>query len=234
MAAGSFTVTLTVAGPGGSDAETKVDYVTAYEPVNAAFSATPTSGVRPLEVTFSNGSIGDYTLSLWEFGDGLTSTLDSPVHTYATTSTYTVTLTVRGPGGEDVEVKPGYVRVYEPVEPVVVSFTASPVAGVAPLTVVFTNTSTGGFVTSLWQLGDGVTSTLHSPSHTYLGAGVYGITLTVSGPGGSDVAVAPTSITVLEMQRVYVPLVIHEFMEMSSKALGLKRPSIKSRQELRR
>jgi PKD repeat protein len=131
-------------------------------------------------------------------------------------------------------VKPSYIRVYEPAEPVVAGFTAWPVAGTAPLTVVFTNTSTGGFTASLWDFGDGVTSTLHSPSYTYLGVGVYTVTLTVSGPGGSDVAVAPASVSVSERQRVYVPLVIHEIVEISSKASSLKRLSVKSRQQVGR
>ena len=50
-----------------------------YEPeVTASFSATPTSGIVPLEVTFTNTSTGTLTASLWDFGDGGTSTLMNP------------------------------------------------------------------------------------------------------------------------------------------------------------
>jgi PKD repeat protein len=60
-------------------------------------------------------------------------------------------------------------------------FTTSPLTGVAPLTVIFTNTSTGDYTTSLWDFGDGVTSPLKSPTHTYMEAESYIVTLTVSG-----------------------------------------------------
>ena len=63
---------------------------------------------------------------------------------------------------------------------------AGPTTRVAPLTVVFTSTSGGDYVGSLWDFGDEVTSTLESPSHTYTATGAYAVTLTVSGPEGSD------------------------------------------------
>jgi len=67
--------------------------------ITADFTASPTSGTLPLTVTFTNLSSGDYTMSLWNFGDGITSTLTNPTHTYTTTGTYTVTLTV----GDEVD-----------------------------------------------------------------------------------------------------------------------------------
>jgi hypothetical protein len=58
-------------------------------------------------------------------------------------------------------------------------FEAGPVIGSAPQTVVFTNTSSG-HDTSLWSFGDGMTSPLPSPTHTYTMPGSYTATLTVS------------------------------------------------------
>jgi len=113
-AAGVYTVTLTVSGPGGSDDEVKASYVVVYEPVQAAFIASPTSGVRPLEVTFTNQSTGDYTASLWDFGDGVNSMLPSPTHTYTTTDVYTVSLTVSGLGGSDTLTRTSYISVTGP------------------------------------------------------------------------------------------------------------------------
>lgn len=54
------------------------------------------------EVTFTNQSINADTYS-WDFGDGSTSTDESPVHTYAEVGDYTVTLTATGEGGEDTD-----------------------------------------------------------------------------------------------------------------------------------
>lgn len=93
-------------------------------------------------------------------------------------------------------------------------FVASPTSGVAPLTVAFTNTSTGDYTTSLWDLGDKVTSTLASPTHTYTAAGVYSVTLAVSGPGGSHTLVKSAFITVLPpWYRVYLPVVAQNFTQ---------------------
>jgi PKD repeat protein len=65
-----------------------------YTPLEAGFTASPVWGRAPLTVTFTNTSVGVYADSLWDFGDGLTSTLTSPTHTYTLTGTYSVTLTV--------------------------------------------------------------------------------------------------------------------------------------------
>jgi hypothetical protein len=79
----------------------------------ADFTAEPLSGWAPLTVVFTNTSSGTYTTSAWDFGDSLTSTLGSPTHTYAASGSYTVTLTIAGPGGSDVEEKKGYILAEE-------------------------------------------------------------------------------------------------------------------------
>jgi len=67
-----------------------------------------------------------------------------------------------------------------------VDFTASPTSGTRPLTVEFTDLSTGTIDSWFWEFGDGYTSTEQNPSHTYYFAGDFNVTLTASGPGGSD------------------------------------------------
>jgi hypothetical protein len=80
-------------------------------PPQAGFVASPTNGVAPLTVTFTNTSSGDYDQSLWAFGDGATSTLTSPVHIYRVGGTYTVALTVSGVLVGATETRGGYVTV---------------------------------------------------------------------------------------------------------------------------
>ncbi|MCP4544092.1 MAG: PKD domain-containing protein, partial [Chloroflexi bacterium] len=70
----------------------------------------------------------------------------------------------------------------------------------------FVSTNTGGTITHyLWDFGDGVTSTLPSPTHAYSQAGAYNVELTVSGPGGGDRVTMPVHIQVAES--LYLPLV---------------------------
>ncbi len=79
------------------------------------FSATPTSGMSPLAVTFTPQISGTTTSRIWSFGNGVTSTQSSPVYTYTVTgpgsAVYTITLDVFGPGGWSSAVKSSYVSV---------------------------------------------------------------------------------------------------------------------------
>ncbi len=106
--------------------------VNAYNAVNsgggctaptAQFSGTPLSGSAPLAVTFTNSSSGTTPLTYsWAFGDGGTSTATSPVYTYTTPGTYSVTLTATNACGTDQEVKTGYVTVTTPPAYTVITF----------------------------------------------------------------------------------------------------------------
>jgi PKD repeat protein len=70
-------------------------------------------------------------------------------------------------------------------EPPVANFTASPTSGTAPLTVKFTDISTGATSWS-WVFGDGATSTDQNPQHIYSNPGSFTVTLTVSNAGGTS------------------------------------------------
>lgn len=88
-------------------------------------------------------------------------------------------------------------------------FAAMPTSGPAPLTVDFTNTTTGDYEESLWDFGDGMTSTQESPTHAYTAPGVYTVTLTVVGPRGTDVATRPEHIAVHSGARIFLPCALH-------------------------
>ena len=63
----------------------------------------------------------------------------------------------------------------------VILFTATPTSGAAPLTVQFIDASPGSSVTAwAWTFGDGASSTVQNPSHTYGSSGYYHATLTIS------------------------------------------------------
>jgi PKD repeat protein len=175
----------------------------------ADFDAAPTAGAVPLTVDFTNTSGGNYQTSLWDFGDGVTSTLDSPIHTYTTVGVFDVSLAISGSLGSDSLVRPGLIQTYEPVS---AGFAATPTEGDAPLTVDFTNTSSGEYDTCAWTFGDGGTSDdCNDPSHTYDTAGTYTVSLTLSGPAGTDTLTRPDYIVAYEPgedHRIYLPLVV--------------------------
>lgn len=108
---GSYTVTLTVTGPGGSDVETKTNYITVSAPPTAAFTGSPTSGPAPLTVNFTDQSTGMPTSWSWNFGNGATSTAQNPSYTYSTAGTYTVSLTVSNACGSNATTKTDYITV---------------------------------------------------------------------------------------------------------------------------
>ncbi|MDD1654038.1 MAG: PKD domain-containing protein [Methanomicrobiales archaeon] len=185
-AIGTYTVTLTSTNAGGSDSEVKTSYITVTPPpAGAAFTnATPTSGVAPLSVTFTDQSTNTPTSWSWNFGDGGTSTSQNPAHSYATPGTYSVSLTVTNAGGGDTITLADYVTVRPPAP--VAAFSMTPTSGAIPLSVAFTDASTGFPASWSWAFGDGGTSTSQNPTHSYTTPGIYTVTLTVTNAGGSD------------------------------------------------
>lgn len=142
--------------------------------------------VNPLDITFTNHS-GDGASYLWQFGDGTTSTDESPKHTYTASARYQVTLTTRSAAGYSKD-------------------TSMLVVAAAPATadfslvmsgpyVSFTNTSSG-VESAAWNFGDQTptTDTL-SPSHLYATADDYTVTLTIYGIAG-DTVIRTKEITV--------------------------------------
>jgi PKD repeat protein len=93
--------------------------VTGPVPLNADFTASPTSGDAPLLVSFTDASSGSPTSRSWDFdNDGtVDSTATNPTHTYSTPGTYTVKLTVSDGATSDTETKTGYITVSAPPPP---------------------------------------------------------------------------------------------------------------------
>ena len=83
--------------------------------VVAIFVSNPTTGFHPLTLTFTDLSLGNVTSWSWDFGDGSTSTMQNPSHTYTDPGTYTVSLTVTGPGGSDTNTRANYIKVGSPM-----------------------------------------------------------------------------------------------------------------------
>ncbi len=132
-----------------------------------------------LTVKWQDLSSGDVTHWSWDFGDGKTSYAQNPSHTYAAYGDYSVTITVRGPGGQDTRTKVLHLRVAPTA-----NFTG--VIQADGLTVNWQDLSTGYITHWRWDFGDDTTSTARNPSHTYAAPGDYQVRLTVRGAGSHD------------------------------------------------
>ncbi|MDD1694739.1 MAG: PKD domain-containing protein [Methanoregula sp.] len=196
VTAGTYTVTLTVTNSGGSSTETESDYITVEEtePV-AAFTANTTSGLVPLVVQFSDTSSNTPTSWYWYFGDGGSSTEQDPVYEYDEAGSYTVSLTATNDEGSNTTTRAKYINVTA-ITPPAPSFNADVTSGTAPLTVRFTDTTTNSPLTWEWNFGDGSSSTLQNPAHTYTTPGSYSVVLTVTNAGGSRTATTSQYIVV--------------------------------------
>jgi PKD repeat protein len=138
---------------------------------------------------------------LWSFGDGITSTQPTPIHTYSAYGTYPFTLAVTNACGTDIW-SGQVILVPEACPPPTIESVA-----------VHTHDLTAQFsaevsftlpISYLWSFGDGITSTLPAPTHTYAVSGTYPFTLTVTNACGEDVW--SDEIT-LPTWRIYLPVV---------------------------
>jgi gliding motility-associated-like protein len=157
------------------------DSVSVEPIVIADFNALDTSGCIPLTVFFHDSSKFEnaHTIYLWNFGDGSTSTLQNPIHTYINAGTYSVIFSV----SNDTNCTSSYTA------PMLVNAYPTPIAAFAadPYTVsifypavMFFNHSGGSPppVSWLWNMGDGATSVDSSNFiHTYRDTGKYVVTL---------------------------------------------------------
>ena len=170
---------------GGEDTETPTP---TPAPVVSA-QATPTAGIAPLQVAFSaqvSAGSGAYEFA-WDFGDATSSEAPSPSHLYETPGTYEASLVVTDVTTSKISERAQItIRVADFDSPIV-SASASPSRGAAPLGVSFNTTTTGGSApyTYVWDFGDAsAASTAQAPSHEYVDSGTYSATVTVTDANG--------------------------------------------------
>ncbi len=180
---GSYTVELTVSNEAGADTKVAKEFIFVSprgNPPDAQFRASPTSGTAPLAVSFTDLSSGTPTSWEWQFGDGQSSTEQHPQTTYVKPGDYTVSLFVKNEFGTSQKVRENYIHVAEKPPALKAGFMGQPTSGDAPLTVQFTDLSSGNPTGWIWNFGDGQTSSDMNPVHTYQKAGLYTVFLTVT------------------------------------------------------
>ena len=194
---GTYHVELTVEDAEGlSDTDTII--IEVIEPPNEApvaiASGIPSSGVAPLEVSFTGSNSTDdkaIVSFLWDFDDGSpTSNIADPAHTFTAGGTYQVMLTVEDSEGlTDTDMV--IIVVNDPLNmPPTAVATAAPVNGLAPLEVSFSSSNSSddeGIVSYNWDFDDGSpTSSVENPTHIFTDIGTYSVELTVTDEAGLD------------------------------------------------
>jgi PKD repeat protein len=157
----------------------------------AQITASDTEGCAPL-VNVVFGSPAGATNINWDFDDGAGSNLASPTHTFITPGLYNVVFTAII-GGSNVN----YTLLITVYGNPTAAFTATPpLSGCIPLTVAFTDASTGGggspIVSREWSFGDGgvITGNNTAPSYIYTVAGSFTVSLKVTDTHGCDTSIA--------------------------------------------
>ena len=137
------------------------------------FSATPLDACAHVPIQFTDLTTGTVTQWLWNFGDGGTSTAQNPSHVYEDTGYFNVQLIVWNEGCSDTIRFTHYIHINPPIAAFTIGLNCT-----LPKTRTFLDQSIGADTWN-WDFGDGNTSTLQSPVHTYTNTGNYTITLVV-------------------------------------------------------
>jgi gliding motility-associated-like protein len=195
--AGNYNVTLLVVDQNGcSNSITKPNYVVVQAKPTANFSAPVRSACAPpLTVNYYNNSTPTSGLAYqWSFGDGATSALQAPSHTYNTLGSFDVKLKITTSlGCSDSITKPAYVMIQD----IVANFSANNTTGCAPFTVNFSNTTLPPPNNATWNFGDGTTSTQINPTKTYTTPGTYTVKLTAANSSSCSDSVIKTAYIVV-------------------------------------
>lgn len=197
--AGTFPVTLTVTnGKGATTTLTTKAIVTDASDSPVASAGGPYTGVAGQPLHFDGSDSGGSQLTYsWSFGDGDGGSGVRPVHTYAATGSYLVTLTVDdGRGGRNSS----STLVTIPDAKAPTANPGGPYKGIAGKAVDFNganSTDPNGYaLTYKWSFGDSTTGTGKAPTHIFAAAGNYTVELTVSdGHGGTASASTKATIT---------------------------------------
>ncbi|MBS1538494.1 MAG: PKD domain-containing protein [Bacteroidetes bacterium] len=194
-ASGSYSVIVTLKGC-PSEVSNTIDITINSDKLAVGINADVKTGTAPLIVKFSDASTGKPKSWNWDFGDTQTSFEQNPTHTYSKSGSYSVTLKISDGTATDTKTFPAYIVVTDSSS-VVVDFTVASASGKAPLTVQFTDMSVGSPTAWEWNFGDGSNfATVNSPEHTYMNAGKYSVTLTVTKDGKQFSATKKDFITV--------------------------------------
>lgn len=178
---GTGTYIVTATGGGCTGRDTVVVAGGSPNPVADFAFAEDCTGTIGTFTDQSSVTVGGISAYQWNFGDGTTTAVQNPTHTYSAPGTYNVTLIVQTPGGcsdtitQSVTLTP---------ELPTAAFTAPPVCLGSNTSFTDQSVSNPAITTWQWIFGDGATSGLASPTHAYADSGTYNVLLTITNAAG--------------------------------------------------
>ncbi|MFH1321972.1 MAG: PKD domain-containing protein [Bacteroidota bacterium] len=169
----------------------------------ASFSISDSIGCSPLSIQFTNTS-GNAVSYYWDFGNGNTSTLQNPTNLYLTSGIYNVQMIAVSSNGQSDTIT-AYNLIAVVADPIADFYSTDTATCLSGFPVSFVNASLNSDHW-IWDFGDGNTSTLQNPYHTYINPGYYNVTLVAGNIFGcSAVKIKP--------QYIYVyPKIIQDFI----------------------
>lgn len=174
------------------DCQNQMQYSSVYAPPYSANFSICTSVINPpcqsgfasiqdsmntSTFHFLNTSTGNPSTFSWNFGDGGTSNLQNPSHTYNSTGFFMVSLTIGGSNCQSTSYDTIIVGGGVPCQANFASMQDTNNA----MKYYFFNTSTGNPSSYSWSFGDGTSSNLANPTHVYAQNGTYTVTLIIFG-----------------------------------------------------
>lgn len=188
--AGTFNVTLTITNQYNCSS-TLTQPTTVHPLPQTNFSVNPVClnqfSILTDATTIASGNINSWA---WDLGDGSLSANQSPSHAYSQPGTYTITLITTSDNGckdtlsKNTTVNPLPVAEFNSLS--VCQNEATPFTDLSSI-------SSGSIVSWNWSLGDGNSSALQSPSHTYASPGNYSVTLMATSDQGCTASMIHTA-----------------------------------------
>jgi gliding motility-associated-like protein len=203
LSVGEITLTLTSFGSEICSPVSDQVVITVSDPFSPQFTFDGACAGQPLQFTDESevffGSITEWS---WEFGDGLNSSAQNPVHGFEEPGVYDVTLTITSSLGCEESSTQSIVIIDNPTA----EFLMSDTTIAAGETIVFTDLSQDAESWS-WSFGDGNSSDAQNPENTYVAPGTYNISLTVENEQGcSNTFIQTITVTGEEEEEVLAPV----------------------------